>query len=52
LGREYPPHGNLMPLILRTNLLSKPNGNAIAIVALSTILTSQVTQNPKIVTGL
>jgi hypothetical protein len=25
-----------MPLILRTNLLSKPNGNDVAIVALST----------------
>ena len=25
-----------MPLILRTNLLSKPNGNAVAIIALST----------------
>jgi hypothetical protein len=25
-----------MPLILRTNLLSKPNGNKVAIVALST----------------
>ncbi len=34
-GREYLPHGNLMPLILRTNLLSKPNGNPIAIIALS-----------------
>jgi hypothetical protein len=39
-GREYLPHGNLMPLILRirTNLLSKPNGNLVAIVALSTVL--------------
>jgi hypothetical protein len=27
-----------MPLILRTNLLSKPNGNAVAIIALSTVL--------------
>jgi hypothetical protein len=37
-GREYLPHGNLMPLILRTNFLSKPNGNLVAIVALSTVL--------------
>jgi hypothetical protein len=37
-GREYLPHGNLMPLILRTNLLSKPNGNDVAILALSTVL--------------
>jgi hypothetical protein len=37
-GREYLPHGKLMPLILRTNLLTKPNGNAVAIVALSTVL--------------
>jgi hypothetical protein len=37
LGREYLPHGNLMPLILKTNLLSKPNGNDVAIVALSTL---------------
>jgi hypothetical protein len=37
-GREYLPHGNLMPLILRTKLLSKPNGNDVAIVALSTVL--------------
>jgi hypothetical protein len=37
-GREYLPHGNLMPLILRTNLLSKPNGNPVASVALSIVL--------------
>ncbi len=36
LRREYLPRGNLMPLILRTNLLCKPDGNAVAIVALST----------------
>ncbi len=35
LGREYLPHGNLMSLILRTNLLFKPNGNPVAIIALS-----------------
>jgi hypothetical protein len=38
LGRKYLPHGNLMPLILRTNLLSKPNGNPVAIIALSIVL--------------
>jgi hypothetical protein len=38
LGRKYLPHGNLMPLIHRINLLSKPNGNNVAIVALSTVL--------------
>ncbi len=38
LGREYLPHGNLMPLILRTNLFSEPNGNPVAIIALSIVL--------------
>jgi hypothetical protein len=36
IGERISPPWQPMPLILRTNVLSKPNGNPVAIVALST----------------